>query len=451
MVRSMRPGAVIVDCAIDQGGSVEGIHETSHAEPVYERHGVLHYAVGNIPGAVPHTSTYALTNATLPYVVELATRGRRRGDRRRSRARSRREHGGRPRHERRRRRGAREGRGVVRRRVGLISAHAATARSTSSGVSEPGGVPARAAWFANRCRVGVHRRGHAVEAPEQHDLAVEVVGLDGARAPGKALPRRRARAGPRRRRRPSGRGRRVGRASSSRDTASIPAAASARHALFPRRARCSSPPRGSGPQQRVDRVAQVVEQLAVLPAHDVGARLRRRTSTSANADGDRRRVVVDTVRIATDVEDAGDRRGVGLARLPARGAAPGTPRTRRRRARSSRSAARSLATPFCTHTTATIGGAERREVRAATRAVCWLFTPAARRRRSRKLDGRDGVDTTGIGSTHRVLGPVQAAAQRRGSRRGARRVRPARRRDRAGGADRRPRRRSRPRRRRRIS
>jgi alanine dehydrogenase len=75
MVKAMRPGAVIVDCAIDQGGSVETVHETTHAEPVYEQHGVLHYAVGNIPGAVPTTSTYALTNATLPYAVELATRG----------------------------------------------------------------------------------------------------------------------------------------------------------------------------------------------------------------------------------------------------------------------------------------------------------------------------------------------------------------------------------------
>jgi alanine dehydrogenase len=74
-VRTMRVGSVIVDCAIDQGGSVEGIHETTHAQPVFERHGVLHYAVGNIPGAVPHTSTYALTNATLPYVLALATRG----------------------------------------------------------------------------------------------------------------------------------------------------------------------------------------------------------------------------------------------------------------------------------------------------------------------------------------------------------------------------------------
>ena len=75
MVASMRAGAVIVDCAIDQGGCVEGIHETSHAEPVYDVKGVLHYAVGNIPAAVPHTSTYALTNATLPYAVALATQG----------------------------------------------------------------------------------------------------------------------------------------------------------------------------------------------------------------------------------------------------------------------------------------------------------------------------------------------------------------------------------------
>jgi alanine dehydrogenase len=75
MVRSMRPGSVIVDCAIDQGGSVEDIHETSHADPVFVRHDVLHYAVGNIPGAVPHTSTYALTNATLPHALALATRG----------------------------------------------------------------------------------------------------------------------------------------------------------------------------------------------------------------------------------------------------------------------------------------------------------------------------------------------------------------------------------------
>jgi alanine dehydrogenase len=75
MIRTMQPGAVIVDCAIDQGGCVEGIHETTHSDPVFERHGVLHYAVGNVPGAVPITSTYALTNATLPYALALATLG----------------------------------------------------------------------------------------------------------------------------------------------------------------------------------------------------------------------------------------------------------------------------------------------------------------------------------------------------------------------------------------
>ncbi|MFM7263769.1 MAG: alanine dehydrogenase, partial [Acidimicrobiales bacterium] len=64
-----------VDVAVDQGGCIETIHETTHTDPVYERHGVIHYAVGNMPGAVPHTSTYALTNATLPYQLEVATHG----------------------------------------------------------------------------------------------------------------------------------------------------------------------------------------------------------------------------------------------------------------------------------------------------------------------------------------------------------------------------------------
>jgi alanine dehydrogenase len=72
MVRAMKPGAVIVDVAVDQGGCIETTHETTHDKPVYELHGVLHYAVGNMPGAVPFTSTYALTNATLPYIAEVA-------------------------------------------------------------------------------------------------------------------------------------------------------------------------------------------------------------------------------------------------------------------------------------------------------------------------------------------------------------------------------------------
>jgi alanine dehydrogenase len=75
MVRGMKQGAVIVDIAIDQGGCVETIRETTHADPVYELHGVLHYGVGNVPAAVPHTSTYALTNATLPYIAAVAGHG----------------------------------------------------------------------------------------------------------------------------------------------------------------------------------------------------------------------------------------------------------------------------------------------------------------------------------------------------------------------------------------
>jgi alanine dehydrogenase len=77
MVRTMKPGAVIVDVAVDQGGCIETSRETSHTHPTFELHGVVHYAVGNMPGAVPHTSTYALTNATLPYIIEVAARGAR--------------------------------------------------------------------------------------------------------------------------------------------------------------------------------------------------------------------------------------------------------------------------------------------------------------------------------------------------------------------------------------
>ena len=72
MVRTMKKGAVIVDVAVDQGGCVATTHETTHTDPIYELHGVIHYAVGNMPGAVPYTSTYALTNATLPYVADVA-------------------------------------------------------------------------------------------------------------------------------------------------------------------------------------------------------------------------------------------------------------------------------------------------------------------------------------------------------------------------------------------
>ena len=75
MVGQMKKGAVIVDVAIDQGGCVETIRETTHQDPIFQVEGVSHYGVANIPGAVPRTSTFALTNATLPYILELADWG----------------------------------------------------------------------------------------------------------------------------------------------------------------------------------------------------------------------------------------------------------------------------------------------------------------------------------------------------------------------------------------
>lgn len=75
MIKSMRPGSVMVDVAIDQGGCFETSHPTTHSDPVYEIDGVIQYAVANIPGAVPYTSTLALTNATLPYALRLADLG----------------------------------------------------------------------------------------------------------------------------------------------------------------------------------------------------------------------------------------------------------------------------------------------------------------------------------------------------------------------------------------
>lgn len=75
MLPEMKPGSVIVDVAVDQGGCIETTRPTTHADPVYFVDGVLHYAVANMPGALPRTSTIALTNATLPYALKLAGRG----------------------------------------------------------------------------------------------------------------------------------------------------------------------------------------------------------------------------------------------------------------------------------------------------------------------------------------------------------------------------------------
>lgn len=75
MVRAMRPGSVIVDIAIDQGGCSETSRPTTHSDPTYVQDGVVHYCVTNMPGAVPHTSTFALNNATMPFVIALAEKG----------------------------------------------------------------------------------------------------------------------------------------------------------------------------------------------------------------------------------------------------------------------------------------------------------------------------------------------------------------------------------------
>lgn len=75
MLRLMKPGTVLVDVAIDQGGCFETSHPTTHSDPTYVVDGIVHYAVANIPGAVPFTSTMALTNATLPYTIALADKG----------------------------------------------------------------------------------------------------------------------------------------------------------------------------------------------------------------------------------------------------------------------------------------------------------------------------------------------------------------------------------------
>ena len=76
MVKTMQPGSVIVDVAIDQGGTVETMDRvTTHSNPIFEKYGVVHYAVANMPGAVARTSTFALTNATLPYAMDIAQKG----------------------------------------------------------------------------------------------------------------------------------------------------------------------------------------------------------------------------------------------------------------------------------------------------------------------------------------------------------------------------------------
>jgi len=75
MLKTMRPGTVLVDVAVDQGGCIETCRPTTHEDPTFIIDEVVHYCVANMPGAVPYTSTLALTNATLPYAIQLANKG----------------------------------------------------------------------------------------------------------------------------------------------------------------------------------------------------------------------------------------------------------------------------------------------------------------------------------------------------------------------------------------
>jgi alanine dehydrogenase len=75
MLKLMRPGTVMVDVAIDQGGCFETSRATTHADPIYTIDHIVHYCVANMPGAVPYTSTLGLTNATLPYALDIANKG----------------------------------------------------------------------------------------------------------------------------------------------------------------------------------------------------------------------------------------------------------------------------------------------------------------------------------------------------------------------------------------
>ena len=75
MLKEMQPGTVLVDVAVDQGGCIETCKPTTHDDPTFVIDGVVHYCVANMPGAVPYTSTIALTNATLPYAIQLADKG----------------------------------------------------------------------------------------------------------------------------------------------------------------------------------------------------------------------------------------------------------------------------------------------------------------------------------------------------------------------------------------
>ena len=138
MIAGMKEGAVVVDVAIDQGGCFETSHATTHADPVYVVDGVTHYCVANMPGAVPITSTKALTNATLPYVEAIANNGLPRGGRRRPGAREGRQRDRRQADVRGGRRGARARLHAARRRAAALARSSGSARRGGFASSLPG-------------------------------------------------------------------------------------------------------------------------------------------------------------------------------------------------------------------------------------------------------------------------------------------------------------------------
>ena len=141
LVAAMKPGSVLVDIAVDQGGCFEDTHATTHDDPTYEVHNSVFYCVANMPGAVPNTSTYALTNATLPYTVALANKGWAAGLSRRPLARTGPQHPPGQARQRTGRRGPRPGVGRPRQRPSLSPARIVT-----------DGAACRGSWRAHPCR-----------------------------------------------------------------------------------------------------------------------------------------------------------------------------------------------------------------------------------------------------------------------------------------------------------
>ena len=144
--RGCRPGSVLVDISIDQGGCFETSHVTTHSDPTYVVDGVVHYCVGNMPGAVPRTSTYALTNVTLPYVLSIADLGLDAAIARRPRARARRERLRRGHHERTGRPGTRSGLRPVAGRGGRNGLTWEASRWGSRSRSRPSGTWTTSPW-----------------------------------------------------------------------------------------------------------------------------------------------------------------------------------------------------------------------------------------------------------------------------------------------------------------